>query len=138
GVPSASAARALNVVLFPLTVLLAAAMAWSVGGNVAAAGTALILGTSPVLLEIFANAWSEPLFLVLALAALFALERATADPRWVLPAGLIAGISVLDRYAGIALVATGVLVLLWRRITLAVLYGAVAVLPLALWIARDI
>ncbi len=73
---------------------------------------------SPVLLEQHLWAMSEPLYLMFLLGTLGLLVRWTSEyGRGLLfAAGLAAGLAYLTRYVGTALIATGVLFLLTRRI----------------------
>lgn len=84
-----------------------------------AAGACLLAGTSPFFLYLGALTLSEPFFALVAVLALWALERGLADPasggaRWLFPAGLLAGLAFLCRLGGIMLVLTGA-ALVWRR-----------------------
>jgi hypothetical protein len=78
------------------------------------AGLVGMAGAS-TLFTVSSAVWSEPLFLAFVLAALVALERALEHPRvrrWVIGAGMLAGLSFSVRYSGAWLCATAAFVLL--------------------------
>ncbi len=110
-------------------------------------GATLLLATSPALVRIADNAWSEPMFCALVLAFLVVLEDALGEgrDRWLPAAGLLAAMAFLVRYAGVALVVVGVISLVvssrrapWRRLVgrLAIFLGGAASLP-ALWVLQN-
>jgi 4-amino-4-deoxy-L-arabinose transferase-like glycosyltransferase len=108
---------------------------------------ALVPLCSPPLIVVAAAAWSETLFIFLVTAALVAGERHAATGRRG-PLAAFAALTALalaTRYAGAPLVAVGaVLVALYpeggwgRRLGRAAAFTAVAVLPAALWLARNL
>jgi len=114
-------------------------------GATAVAG--LLFATSLGMLEIHTAAWSEPLYLLLVLAALgwttVAIERGGAT---ALVAGAVAaGLAVLTRYVGGALVVSLCLAHLLlgggaftRRLFRAFVCGVVAALPIALFALRNL
>ncbi|MCZ7541093.1 MAG: hypothetical protein M5U29_14530 [Anaerolineae bacterium] len=79
--------------------------------------------------------------------ALIALDRHLAAPRdrTLLAAAILAGLAALQRYTGAMLIITGALALVAlalrvparRRLRDAVIFAAVAALPLALWLAHN-
>ena len=82
------------------------------------------------------------------LAALFLFMATDNDParsmRWGLLWGIIAAAAFLTRYAGIAVVITGLIWLMttaggsfWKRLWRSAVFGIVAVLPVAVWIIRN-
>ena len=99
------------------------------------------------LVYVAAFAWSEPLFILLGLLALIALDRHLAAPRdrTLLAAAILAGLAALQRYTGAMLIITGALALVAlalrvparRRLRDAVIFTGVAALPLALWLAHN-
>lgn len=102
----------------------------------------LVLATSLPILEISANIASDPLFLIAVLLFLLAAqdyEKSPARNRWLLMAG-IAILSCFLRYAGLALVFSGAVIvfLTWRSslrraFIEATAFGLVAGAPLAGW-----
>jgi len=99
------------------------------------------------LVYVAAFAWSEPLFILLGLLAMIALDRHLAAPRdrTLLAAAILAGLAGVQRYTGAMLIVTGALALfvlavhvpLRRRLRDAALFAGVAALPLALWLAHN-
>lgn len=147
GIDPMTGARWLNAATFGLNIFL---VAWLIRHCVThlpwlqVAGAALTLVLSPMLV-VHVTALSEPVFLLCTLAGLGSLSRYLDRPAFglVVPAGLM-GLALLARYAGIAGVLTGVaaLVLLgtrpWgARLRDAMLFGAVAVVPMAAWVVRN-
>ena len=102
--------------------------------------------SAPVL-AIHATALSEPVFLLFALLGLYllALHVEGDRPRYLVGSALCAALALLARYAGVACVVTGAVALLCfgakgigRRARAAVLFTAVAVLPMALLMLRNV
>jgi hypothetical protein len=76
------------------------------------------VATAPTLFLVSSAVWSEALFIVLVLAALHALETALEQVdrrRWIAVAGVLAGLALCVRYAGLWLVLAGAVVLLIDR-----------------------
>jgi hypothetical protein len=104
---------------------------------------ALAVLFSPGLIAISANILSDPVFIVLHLLFFFFFVRYTDRRDWtsfLLLLGFSA-LAALTRYVGAALILTGCLAILWlhrhrmtRGVLLALLFGSLAVLPLAIWI----
>lgn len=147
GLPLLEAARVLNAVLYGGTVLLgwwllrrhSGSQAWSLIG-------AGVLAVSPILLAVHTRAMSEPLYLLLSLAALGALVEAAKRPGWrkACLAGVWVGLAYLARYAGSSLVLTGAVVLglqrgvgVPERARRLAAFAVPAVGPQALWMARN-
>lgn len=137
--------RFVHALLFGLlsggTFLLARAAGGGLRGGLLAAALVTLTGNMP---ELFAMVYSEPLFLVLELAWLWALWRAcrTGGYRAVIIAGALASALVLTRYAGAAFVLAGVLALRFTasplpRTLRTLVFAAVAALPVALWLLRN-
>lgn len=113
---------------------------------IAALGAALI-GFSPILVDIFAWAMSEPLFIVfilLSIACGGAYFR-TYDRGALISAGLMAAAAYLTRYSGIALMAAlaAAIVLVPRqrfkkRLTDFMVFTAAAAVPALIWVGRNI
>ena len=106
--------------------------------------TGVLTGVAPLTLRYATAVVSELPFAFLALTALLATERATEPKRpegAAVLAGAIAGLAVLTRVIGIAVVVAGLLTL-WRRVgwrhALAfVLATGLCVLPWAAWLMTD-
>jgi len=109
------------------------------------AGAAAVLA-SPVLLKVFMYAWTEGLFILLTVCALFTMGRWLAGGRIgaVVLTASGAALACLARWIGVTVVLTGMAVLLFRRdcgwrrrLGRAVLFGSASVLPVAAWGMRN-
>lgn len=148
GIDPLVGARWLNVVLFGANICLVGYMLkyYTRGLYVPALGTLLAL-SSFVLLKIHAWAWSEPLFLFLALMELWLLSvYIEKGNRLCLLAGAMAVcLAFLTRFIGGSLVATGILGILWlgrgnwrRKGVDAAVFLSVSIFPMVLWSGRNI
>jgi 4-amino-4-deoxy-L-arabinose transferase-like glycosyltransferase len=136
------AARYLNAALRSADLLLVALLAKRAGaGSPWAALIAAFLMLTSVHMEfVHGSAWSEPLFFVLTLLSLALVARylANGSRLALLGAGVLVAGAVLTRYAGLTLVLTIVLALLWWRKPRAILmFVSVACVPPALWVLRN-
>ena len=107
---------------------------------------AVALASSIPLTRVSSFVWTEPLFVLLTVCSLVLLESHLRNDslRVLLLAALLAALACLTRYAGIALVASTVLIVLSRpQLTLrrkvieTLTYSAVAALPVCLWLLRN-
>lgn len=140
-------ARWLDALLFALNIvcvglILRMALPFSVW--IPLLGMGLML-TSVDMLAIHTMAWSEPPFLFLSLLGLSVLVIYLERPRarWLVLASAFAAASLLMRYAGLALVATGLVAILLgkgrtgrQRIQAASVFACLALAPLAVWSLR--
>ncbi len=91
-------------------------------------------------------ALTEPLFYALVVAALWSIYRYDQEPTWsrLIAAGVIVGLAVLTRYAGVALILTGVIVVYDRarsmrdRLQRVVVFGGIAGIGFGLWLLRNV
>ena len=139
--------RGLNAAAYGVTVFLTGLLVLRCTGS-GAYGTlagAAVAVSRPMLLDAI-HIWSEPLFVALSMAALFlAAEgvRRQSTPQ-ILAAGALAGLAAMTRYAGLALAPVVVAAAIagrrrGRRALLpAVVVATEAMLPPALWIARNL
>jgi hypothetical protein len=149
GVSIETVARVLNSFLFGANVLLVAIAIrdyardsyWSplLG--------ALLAFTAPDIAGIHTLALTEGLFIFFSLSGLISLSRYILTRRgaWLVLSSVAIAMALLTRYVGIALVFTGVLVLLFvngrnfgRRCLDALGFGLIACAPMALWAIRSI
>lgn len=147
GMDTLDAARWLSALLFGASAGLLAAMVYRSTRSAAPTFLAGLLWLgSPALIVIHTWALSEPLFIFLTLLFLLALARAVEGGRGreIVVAGLLAGLTYLTRYVGLAVIATGGLALLTfgqgpvrRRVGAAAGFGAISVLLPAAWAARN-
>ncbi len=112
----------------------------------AIAGALSILSAAP-LLTCYLMAWSEPVFILLAVLFVLGVPgflRSGSLPALVLVSAL-AGLACLQRYAGAALVLTGCVLIalspyrasLRRRFLYLLIFGALSTTPVALWCVRN-
>ena len=148
GLDPLDGARFLNGAIFGLTIYASGHLlrthlksAW-----VCVAATATLL-VSLTLVRVSIMAWSEPLFVLMAVLTVIYLSRFIQEQRitfFLLAAGC-AALAALDRYIGFSLAIAGaatIFLLLpalpWRRRAIyAGLFGAVSLAPLTLWLARN-
>ena len=136
-----AAAKVLNGACLAGTVL--TAWSWTRRGFGRAAGVVAAVGIalSPVLL-MSCMAWSEPLFLLLTVAGLAAVDRYRSTGRGLRWAAALAGLAALTRYPGVALIVAGGILTLagpgsGRRWRDTFEYLLLASLPLAFWLGRN-
>ena len=138
----------LNAVAFGLTVF---AATWWLRGQVRSrflvAWAGVALAASPPLVHVAAQGLSEPLFILFTTLGLCSLDRYLATERralW-LRAAAYAALACLTRYIGVALVISGLWVLLLRRkeafrvkTARGLLFAGLAWMPLGLWLLRNV
>jgi hypothetical protein len=148
GLPAYPSARVLNGILFGSTILLAGAAVYfatrSIGFSVLGAG--ILLGSS-VLIDVYSWAQSEPLYLFLSLLGLVLFAWYLTRPdQWIVFWAAILAISAafLTRYAGIALVASGIVALFLvhdqskrRRIRDLLVYVVIVGIPMVMFLGRN-
>jgi len=147
GASVTAAARLIAAVLFGFNLFLLGRLVVGLGaGRWVAFGLVLVCLVAPTILERHLWAMSEPLYFTWLLCSLGFLSRSLDEPanKWLLAAAATSGPATLTRYAGLSLLATGVIVLLifgarpWiARLRRAALYGVLAgLLPVA-WQVRN-
>ena len=145
GMDLISAARWLDVVLFSATIFITGLALYTLTRSpwLSLLVSSLML-TSPVLLNHFSGAMSEPLFFSLGLASLFLILGFLQGGRRTLLvlAALAAGFAFLSRYAGFAFVLTGVVGVTFRRsesrrerLANFGIFAVISVLPMLGWLA---
>jgi hypothetical protein len=140
GLDLLTAARILQAALFAANLGLAAAIVKRANGSTGAAlAGCLALLASADMLTIHTAAWSEPLFLLLAVGGLWALADSPGQPQLIVLASALVSLATLTRYSGISLIITGALLLLWScRIRDAAIFVLLSSLPIALWLWRNL
>jgi uncharacterized membrane protein len=108
-------------------------------------GAGLIL-LSPGMVGIHVMAWSEPLFILLSLLALVKTASFLDFPgrRSLVWAGILTGLALLTRYAGISLAAAGVMGIIWlghgsfyRRLRDSLIFGLISIFPLLVFLVYN-
>ena len=144
----AGAARLLSAGLFGFNLILLWRLILSLGaGRWAALGSALVWLVAPSILERHLWAMSEPMYFTWLLCSLNCMSHSVNESgdRWLVAAAATTGLASLTRYAGISLLATGVIAYLLfearpflARARRAALFAALAgVLPIA-WQVRNL
>ena len=138
----------INAAAFAALIVLVAAMVYDLSRSALATvlGAALTLTFVP-LLDLYVHVWSEPAYLVWQVLALWMLARYNArGARTDLAiAGVAASLGALTRYAGLALLPAGLIVLLAARrrplrarLVDCAAYAAITAIPLGLWLLRNV
>ena len=104
-----------------------------------------VLVLSPPLLRVASFAWSEPLFILLTISALFTFNTFldTGKRASLVLAAIFTSLACLTRYVGITIPATMLLLLLLRKYTLSkkttdtVIYALIVGTPLSVWLLRN-
>ncbi len=108
------------------------------------AGLACVL--SPLLAQLSAWTMTESLFVLFTTLSLSTLDRFldTGQRSCLLRAAICAALACLTRYIGVTVVASALLLLLWRRSTTfttktkdAALYAVMALTPIGVWMSRN-
>jgi hypothetical protein len=147
GLDSLEAARWLDVLAYGASALLLGILLYRSTRNrwAALCGQALWL-SSLAIVTAHSMVWTEPSFILLSWVSLASLAAHLSRPRylWLIVGGLSAGLAMLDRYVGGALVLTGAVALLlfakarWRtRLADAVVFSAVAGAGTLAWLVRN-
>ncbi|MGQ0643265.1 MAG: ArnT family glycosyltransferase [Gemmatimonadaceae bacterium] len=141
GWSSAGFARWFNVGLFALTIVIAVVMTLRLAPHSPwpALSTAALYAAAHDLVVAHSMAWTEPLYLTLTLIGCLILADAIERNAWrlLVVAAVLAGLSAVVRYVGVANIGVvGLAVLLWlsgswwRRLRMATVASIVAAIPL--------
>lgn len=148
GLDPIEAAGWLNAALFGANVILVGVSIWQLTGGSASAtllGSAFTLGSESLVL-IHAHVWSEPTFYLFALLGMLLLVRflERGGSMRLVGASLAVGLALLTRYAGFALIAAGIVSLLWSskkrlsaRLREASLFLALSAGPAGVWMLQN-
>ena len=148
GLDILQAARAVQLILYSGLIFFVGTLFRK---NLPSSSLAVLLGgfillTSIPILSIYSMAWSEALFVFFALLSFFVLSCFLDQPRFIILiiATLLAGLSFVTRYAGIAVVISGFMgILLFSRKTAklrvldAGIFGIIGIMPGFLWIVSQ-
>ena len=145
GLKALQGARIVNIVLFGVNTLLVFLSARRLTHSDAFSLLAsLLFSISFVMVEVHTWALSEPLYICLGLLSILSIQRyfEEAQVKWLVLAALIASLAFLTRYAGLSLVISIALVLLFNHLDIkqrlrdTLLFGFISVLPAGLWTLR--
>ncbi len=148
GIDPMDGARWLNALLFAANITLVGLVVYASTRSLLPSifGSLLMMGSLPAV-QIHSMAWSEPLFIFFGILGLFLLALYMEKPRYVILAvsSMAVALAFLARYAGIALVATGVIAILllskypWRKRLFDVgVFCTISCVPMILWIIRNL
>ncbi len=148
GLATAEAARLASSMLFGLNVFLLGFLVLKHSSHPwLAVAAGVIAAVSPAILGRHLWAMSEPLYFTLLLVGIGMLSRSLDERRnrWISAAAVVIGLAALTRYAGISLIATGILIYLsledrplTQRVRRAILFAAISGLPLGLFQLRNL
>ncbi len=137
-------ARWLNAALFGVAIVLGGALVYlGSGRGWLASATSFALLFSPQLVYLFSGAMSEPMFFVLVLGSLLALQVYLGQRQrlGLLAAGIGTGLAILTRYPGVALLLPGIAAVVaretrgWKaKATDGALYLGLAGAPVFVWL----
>lgn len=108
-------------------------------------GTVSILLSYP-LLRISTYAWSEPLFVLLAILFIIYLQRFLNIRAFVtlFSLSILAALSCLQRYMGVTIILTGFALIIFlpkahlkERLKYAIVFGVMSITPFVIWILRN-
>lgn len=148
GIGPLAAIRVLNGLLFGVNLYLAGCLSARIAGYPGAVVLGLAaVGMAPAILEAHAWALSEPLFVTLSAGAILTLgdylDRGRRSDAML--AALLAGLTAVTRYAGLALIAAGGFVLAVtrgihssRRIKESIVFITIALLPIGAYAVRNL
>jgi hypothetical protein len=141
-------ARALGIVIFGINIILGGWIVFRAAGRSALGGIigSVLVAVSLDMLRVHVMVWSEPAFITFLLAALLLMATYldSLKIRWLILGACAVACAFLMRYSGASLVmAMGLVLLIFpsrrlqRRITDGVLFGAISILPMLVWIVRN-
>lgn len=146
GLNSLAAAMLINSIAYALIVLFSGRWLFTRSDcrAIAACGTVLIVVSVP-LLQVSKYLWTESTFILFFILFYIKFERFMQDGRYasLADAAVYSALACLDRYAGVMIIGTAGLFLLFsggsfkKRIKNAAFYGIISSLPLGIWIIRN-
>jgi hypothetical protein len=147
GLPDAMAATGLTVLLFGLNIFTAGFLVYRFSQSLLLSIlTAIALAVSESFVSLHLLALSEPLFIWLMMSSMGILGMYFEKPKrnFLVTAAIVSGLAVITRYIGLAIIATGLLALVFiektsfrTRIINVLTYLSVSLLPLMIWIVRN-
>ncbi len=148
GLEALNAVRFLNSFLFGASVFLVGTAIWSVTANrwFSLAGACLML-TSPIMIEQYAWALSEPIYLFFGLLCLFLLAeyQRTGNLLSFFTSTASAALTLTSRYIGVTVLLTAIVCILLNhakklavKIKETLVFVVIATLPIILWLLRNL
>lgn len=147
GMSALQGARVVNVLLFGVNiflVFLSVRQLTRSRSHSFALLASLLFSVSFVLIEVHSWALSEALYICLGLCTFLTLDRYFKEikRKWLIVSAFLVACVVLTRYVGLSLILAVIVVIFCSRLNKiqkfkdALLFGAIAVLPVALWTLR--
>ena len=141
-------ARGLNALIFGLNIILVGIiLRYAKALPIINILSSFLVLTSGTIFYVHHYAWSEGLFILLGFSGLLFLNRFIVEEKTVsfLFASVLISLAFLTRYAGISLIMTGLMALLFlyhkkflQRIAVCIAFGAVSSIPIVVWLARNL
>ena len=100
--------------------------------------------SSALMIHIHSVAWSEPLFIFMALSGLIFLVEffAKTKTKHLIASGLLIGLALLTRYSGVALLFACLLGIIFfttkRKLHSIFLFGLCGMIPISIWLIRNL
>jgi|GEM_PF-805904 len=119
---------------------------------------ALLISLSVPLLHVSQYLWTETMFILFLLLAYISMEKFILSGKYksLIFSGIFSALACLERYAGVTIVASSCLVLLfsgmkinlnnnrkiisnraWTGVINAAVYGAISIIPMGIWVIRN-
>jgi len=147
GIDELDGARHINTLAFGLIILTSGQLFLSLVKSkiLALLGATSILLSFP-LVSVSVMAWSEPLFILASILFLIYLPKyfGRRDASLLVTISIIAALASIQRYAGLILVLTGLMMIVFvpgvalrQRIKQATVFGVLSIIPVALWLTRN-
>jgi hypothetical protein len=152
GIELGQTAKVLNALLFSANIFILGLMVSTLSKSISPAAWILptagawLMLISYTMVELHLMAWTEAVFILLMLITIALLAAYLNKPRvlFLLASAVAAGLALLTRYAGLSLVLTGFLGILFflpsnllSRIRIAAVFFLVSVTPIVLWLGRN-
>lgn len=149
GINPIEAGRFVNIVGFGLIILLVGGwLSRRVNFRFLAVLGAVTIMTSFSLSRLSSTLMTDTLFTLFTLLALFQIQSYIKSeelpPSFLALSALFTGLAIATRYAGISILLTGIISVLWkqhsqmlRRLKSAVIYGSLSIIPIGIWMMRN-
>lgn len=144
---SYEAVRLLNCVLIALTSWMFAYQIKVYANHYTAVVAQIVIFLSVPLFEVYQMAWSECVFIFFSVYGMFTLIKAieTKNKKLFFFSAILSAIAVGTRYAGITLIISNIVILIWifkddtllKRILKAILHGGISISIFAFWFIRN-
>lgn len=149
GINPIEAGRFANIIGFGLIILLVGGwLSRRVNFRFLAVLGAVTIMTSFSLSRLSSTLMTDTLFTLFTLLALFQIQAYIKSeelpPYFLAMSALFTGLAIATRFAGISILLTGIILILWKqrsqmlhRLKCAVIYGSLSIIPIGIWITRN-